>query len=106
MASLRQSTAYTRAFLLVQSADHVTGLTGASPAVTLSKAGGAFASAGGSVTELANGWYKIALTTTDTNTLADLAYHVTATSADPTDFVDQVVADLGTLPLVRAGTAQ
>jgi hypothetical protein len=106
MASLRQGVAYTRTFLLVQSVDHLTGLTGASPTVTISKAGGSFASAGGSVTELANGWYKIALTTTDTNTLGDLAYHVTATSADPTDFVDQVVADVGTLPLVRVGTAQ
>lgn len=78
-------------FLMVQSADHITGLTGASPTVTLSKAGGSFASAGGTVTEVSSGWYKIALTTTDTNTLGDLAFHVTAGSGDPTDFVDQVV---------------
>ncbi len=90
MAILKQSTTYTRMFLLVQSADHITGLTGATPAVTLSKAGGAFASAGGSITEVSSGWYKIALTTTDSNTLGDLAYHCTAASADPTDFVDQI----------------
>jgi hypothetical protein len=100
MAQLKQSTTYTRAFLLVGSADHITGLTGASPSVSLSKAGGTFAAAGGAVTEIANGWYKIALTTTDTGTLGDLAYHITAPSADPTDFVDQVVGNIlgDTLP--------
>lgn len=111
MAVLKQSTAYTRMFLLVQSSDHITGLTAASPTVNLSKAGAAFAAAGGVVTEVANGWYKIALTTTDTNTLGDLAYHITATSADPTDFVDQVTANIlgDTLPvnvLQINGTAQ
>jgi hypothetical protein len=90
MATLKQSTAYTRMFLMVQSADHITGLTGASPAVTISKAGGSFGAAGGSVTEVSSGWYKIALTTTDTNTAGDLAYHITAATGDPTDFVDQV----------------
>jgi hypothetical protein len=96
MAVLKQSTAYTRMFLLVQSSDHITGLTGATPVVKLSKAGGAGAAAGGTITEVdatnMPGWYKIALTTTDTNTLGELAYHCTAASADPTDFADQVSA--------------
>lgn len=92
MAQLKQSTAYTRAFLMVDSSDHVTGKTGLTVAVTLSKAGGSFASAGGTVTEISSGWYNIALTTTDTNTLGELAYHCTSTGADPTDFVDQVSA--------------
>jgi len=90
MTTLKQSNAYTRMFLMVQSGDHTTPATGLTVTVTLSKAGGAFAAAGGTVTEVANGWYKIALTTTDTGTLGDLAYHCTATGADPTDFVDQV----------------
>src|SRR6185312_12413904 len=94
MALLKQSTTYTRMFLLVGSSDHITGLTGATATVNLSKAGGTFAAAGGTVTEVANGWYKIALTTTDTNTLGDLAFHITATSADSTDFVDQVTVDI------------
>lgn len=100
MAILKQSTAYTRIFLIVQTSDHISGLTGASPTVTISKAGAAFAAAGGTVTEVANGFYKIAFTTTDTNTLGDLAVHVTATSGDPTDFVDQVTANIlgDTLP--------
>lgn len=87
---LQQSVAYTRTFLMVQTADHITGLTGVTPTVTLSKNGAAFAAAGGSVTEISSGWYQIALTTTDTGTAGDLAFHCTATGGDPTDFVDNV----------------
>lgn len=94
MARLPHSQTYTREFLMVQSADHVSGLTGASPAVTLSKAGAAFGAAAGAVTEVANGIYKIAFTTADTNTLGDLAVHATAASGDPTDFIDQVVGGI------------
>lgn len=90
MTTLAQSTAYTRLFLMVDSADHLTAKTGLTVTVTLSKAGAAFGAAGGTVSEVANGVYKIALTTTDTNTLGDLAFHCTATGADPTDFIDQV----------------
>src|SRR5437016_6298113 len=90
MAILPQSTAYTRMFFMVDSSDHISKKTGLTCTVNISKAGGAFGAAGGTVTEVANGWYKIALTTTDTNTAGDLAYHVTATGADDTDFCDQV----------------
>ena len=97
MALLKQSTAYVRTFFLVQSADHLSALTGATPTVNISKAGAAFGAAAGAVAEIGNGWYKCSLTTADTGTLGDLAFHVTATSADDTDFVDQVIAfDLGT----------
>jgi hypothetical protein len=100
MALLKQSTAYARTFLMVQSSDHVTGLTGASVSVALSKAGAAFAAAAGAVSEIGNGFYKVALTTTDTGTLGDLAFHCTAAGADPTDFVDQIAANIlgDTLP--------
>lgn len=94
MALLKQSTTYTRDFLMVDSTDHVTGKTGLTVTVTLSKAGGSFAAAGGTITEISSGWYKIALTTTDTNTLGELAFHCTGSGADPTDFVDQVSANL------------
>ena len=83
---------------MVDSTDHITGKTGLTVTVTLSKAGGSFGAAGGTVTEISSGWYKIALTTTDTNTVGDLAYHCTSTGADPTDFTDQVTAgDLANL---------
>ena len=79
-------------FLLVQSSDHITPLTGASPTVTLSKAGGSFASPSGAVTEVANGWYKVAGNATDTDTLGPLVLHATAASADPVDVYFDVVA--------------
>lgn len=91
MAQLKQGVAYTRSFLMVQSADHLTPLTGATVTVLLSKAGAAFGAAAGTVTEIAHGWYKVALTTADTGTAGDLAYNCTAASGgDPTDFADQV----------------
>src|SRR5437016_7700218 len=109
MGLLKLSTTYTRLFFLVSSTDHVSAKTGASPTVNLSKAGGSFAAAGGAVTEIGSGWYKIALTTTDTNTLGDLAFHITASGADDTDFVDQVVAidltDAAALGLSRLDAA-
>lgn len=84
--------------------DHVTGATGLTPAVTISKAGGAFAAAGGVVIEVSSGWYKIALTTTDTNTLGDLAYQITAATADPAGFTDQVgPVDASTLTVAVGG---
>src|SRR5512139_1698062 len=94
MAILKQSTTYTRMFMMIDSSDHITGKTGLTVTVTLSKAGAAFAAAGATITEVSSGWYKAALTTTDTNTLGDLSYHCTATGADSTDFVDQVSAAL------------
>lgn len=79
-------------FLMVLSSDHTSPATGLVPVVTLSKAGAAFGAAGGTVTEVSSGWYKIALTTTDTNTLGELAFHVAVATADNTDFTDQVYA--------------
>ena len=74
-------------FLMIQSSDHITGLTGATPTVVLSKNGAAFASPAGAVTEVGNGWYKVAGNSTDTNTLGPLALHATAASADPSDII-------------------
>src|SRR2546430_1317888 len=92
MVLLKQSTSRSRMILMIDSADHITGKTGLTLTVTLSKDGAAFAAMGGSVTEISSGWYKLALNTPDTNTLGDLAIHATATGADPTDVSDQVVA--------------
>ncbi len=88
---LKQSTAFTRDFVMIASSDHIAGKTAETVSCTLSKAGGAFAASGGAVTELANWWYKIALNTTDTNTLGQLAYHCTSANTDASDFDDQVV---------------
>ena len=79
-------------FLMVDSTDHVTGKTGLSPTVTLSKNGAAFGSPSGAVTEIANGWYKVAGNASDSATLGPLMLHATGTAADPTDDTFQVVA--------------
>ena len=98
----QSTTAYHIPFLMVQSADHITGLTGASPTVTLSKNCAAFGAAAGAVTEIANGWYKLAGNATDSNTLGPLAVHATAASGDPTDMLFEVVAqDLTTAVVAR-----
>jgi hypothetical protein len=77
---------------MVDSSDHTTGKTGLTCTVTLSKAGGSFASPSGAITEIANGWYKVAGNATDNNTLGSLVLHATATGADPTDVEFFVVA--------------
>lgn len=85
------STSYPITFLMVDSADHVSGKTGLTPAVALSKNGGAFGAASGAVTELANGWYSFAANATDRDTLGELAIHISADGADPTDLLYVIV---------------
>jgi hypothetical protein len=89
-------------FLLVDSTDHVTPETGKSPTVTISKNGGSFASPAGAVSEIANGWYKVAGNATDNGTLGPLILHAEATGCDPQDVIYHVVA---TDPLVAVATA-
>ena len=81
----------TLVFLLVSSVDDKTALTGATPTVTLSKAGGAFAAATNAASEISAGFYKVALTATETNTTGALAIIATATGADPWRDIHQVV---------------
>jgi hypothetical protein len=79
-------------FFMTDSTDHVTGKTGLSPTVTIRKVAGSFASPSGAVTEIANGWYTVAGNSTDCNTLGPLLLHASATGADPTDTLYDVVA--------------
>jgi hypothetical protein len=53
--------------------------------VTLSKNGAAFAAPAGAVSEIGNGWYKVAANATDTNTLGPLALHASVATADNCD---------------------
>lgn len=78
---------------MTDEADHITGLTGLSPTVTISKNAAAFGAPSGAVTEISSGWYKVAGNATDSNTLGEIALHATATGADPFDgIVGNVVA--------------
>lgn len=90
MADIALSSTYTRMFLLVSSSDHITGLTGVTPTVVISKGGAPFAAPAGTVSEVGDGWYVVAYTTADTSVSGDLVLHATAPGADPTDIVDQV----------------
>ena len=76
---------------MVDDVDHVTGETGLTPTVTLSKNGGAFAGAAGAVSEISNGWYSLAGNATDRETLGELLVHATATGADPVDIQYAIV---------------
>ena len=94
MRLLKQSTAANVMVFMTDSADHVTGKTGLTLTITASKDGAAFASISPTVTERGSGWYNLALTTSHTDTLGDLAVHVTASGADPTDFLCRVSAQV------------
>lgn len=92
MRELKLSTAANVMVFMTDSADHVTGKTSLTLTITASKDGAAFSSISPTVTERGNGWYNVALTTSHTDTLGDLALHVTATGADPTDLPMRVIA--------------
>lgn len=95
MIEIKQSTASVAlVFRLVESDDHTTPKTGASPTVTLSKNGGAFAAPAGAVTEIANGLYKVAPHASDSDTLGILALHATATDADPAAMAYAIVENI------------
>lgn len=79
-------------FLMVDSTDHITPKTGLTPTVTISKNGGSLASPAGAVSEIGSGLYKVAANATDSNTLGPLVLHATATGADPSDTMFEVVA--------------
>ena len=90
MRVLKQGTTPTIVFLMVGNGDHVTPITGLSPVVTLSKNGASGTTATNNPATQVDatnhpGWYKIALTTTETNTIGDLILHATGTGADPSD---------------------
>lgn len=95
MRRLAQSAAYVVMLKVFLSSDHVSAATGKTVAVTISKAGGAFANpnAGATnATEVANGWYKVSLDATDTGTLGDFVVRGTAADCDDTEQVMQVVS--------------
>lgn len=92
MRILKQSTAANVMVFMTDSADHVSGKASLTLTITASKDGAAFAAITPTVTERGSGWYSLALTTAHTDTLGDLALHVTATGADPSDLACRIVA--------------
>ena len=92
MTQILHATAYDKSIFMVDSTDHVTGKTGLTLTITAGKAGGAFGAITPTVTERGNGWYTLSLTASHTDTLGDLALHITGTGADPTDLTCQIVS--------------
>ncbi len=70
--------------------------TGLTLTVTASKAGAAFASISPTVTEISSGWYKVALTSSHTDTLGELIIRATASGADDGEKPCQVVPERAT----------
>ena len=73
-------------FILLSTTDG-SPLTGASPTVTISKDGGAFAAATNNPAEIGNGYYYIDLTTAETTVNNNVIVRATATGAQPTAVV-------------------
>jgi hypothetical protein len=101
--SLAKSTARDVMVWMASSTDHLTGKTGLTLTITASKAGAAFASITPTVTERGDGWYSLAITTSHTDTIGDLAIHVTGAGADPTDRLFEV-GDPGPFSAVVEGS--
>lgn len=82
-------------FMMIDETDHITGLTGLTPTVSIRKPGGSGAAPSGAITEVDPGdhpgLYKVAANSTDNNTLGPLAFHASATGADPVDDIFFVV---------------
>lgn len=94
MREVKQSTAANIMLFVADSADHVTGKTGLTLTVTASKNGAAFGSISPTVTERGNGWYNVALTSAETDTLGDLVVRATGSGADPSERLVAVVANV------------
>jgi hypothetical protein len=95
VTQIKQSTATFLYVYLVDATDGHTPETGiTSPTITTSKNGGAFsAPSDGTWTELSDGWYKMALDATDTDTLGPLAVNVAASGCRSFTDVVEVVTD-------------
>jgi hypothetical protein len=93
MRNIKVSTDRNIKVFMTAASDHITGATGLTLTVGLSKADATtFSTITPTVTEISNGWYQLAMTGTHHNVLGDLAIHITAEGADPTDLQYEVVA--------------
>ncbi len=82
--SRKQSDSSARKILIkmVLSSDHLTAATSKTVTVNISKNGGSFGAAGGSVAELSGGFYHYTPSSTDLNTLGELVLVASATDCD------------------------
>jgi hypothetical protein len=92
------STAFTLVFKGYLSSDHISDATGKTVTCAISKNVGAFGapSGGATATEIGNGWYYIAISTTDTNAAGPLIFRATASGMDSSE-KDYLVVDPATV---------
>lgn len=102
-------TTYPIPVLLVLASDHITGATGKTLTVYVSKNGGAFGAYAGTVTERAYGWYTLNIGAGDVDTLGALVLHIEAAGCDPVDVQYTVINfnpfDAAALGLTRIDAA-
>lgn len=79
-------------FFMADSADHISGATGKTVTVQISKNGAAFASPSGSVAEVGLGWYRFTPAAGDVDTFGSLVLNGQAEGCDPTDLEVRIVA--------------
>jgi len=110
MVRLPQSVTKRVALKAYLSSDHVSAATGKTIAIVLSKNGGAFGNPSGgatNATEIANGWYYVDLSTTDTGTQGPLIVRGTASATDDVEVIFEVAdahsAGFDGVPSVAAG---
>ena len=87
----QNSVGYPIGIFMVDGVNHVTGKTGLSLTVEISKNGGAFAPPSGVVTELGFGWYSLDGNADDRSVLGELKIHAEANGADPFDTTVEIV---------------
>jgi hypothetical protein len=92
MRITKQSTTANVMVFMTDSSDHITGKTGLTLTITISKNGAIFASTTATQGDRGNGWYVIGLGIGDTDTFGELCMHVTGAGADPSDLKLLVVA--------------
>lgn len=95
MERIPQSVAKRVVLKAFASSDHVSPATGKTVAIVISKNGASFGNPSGgatNATEIANGWYYVDLTTTDTGTTGPLIVRGTASGTDDVE-IAFVVAD-------------
>lgn len=78
---IKKATAVAFPFVMISASDHFSPITGRTVTATRSIDGGAFGACTNAVSEIANGWYTLTLSTSDTNGAA-IALRFTATGAD------------------------
>jgi hypothetical protein len=92
MRELKVATSTSIKVFMADSYNHLSGKAGQTLTVYLSKPGAPFVQINTNVTDLGYGWYEVTLTASHTDTLGDIALHITAPGADPTEVLCRIVA--------------